>query len=374
MFRPATGYKRRIKPHNKQQYTKMKKALKILIITIASLLILNILLVVVVDPFYHYHDSIVEPYVYSEVYQSPGMAKHFTYDTVMLGSSMTENFRASWFNEYGQNAVKLSYSGARSADIAALLNEIFKSGNNVSKIYIDVNDYQLTEEPTSRYGTVPEYLYDDNLLTDVQYIFNKDVVITALTMLFNKTDEKRGNIDEAFTWSEDTKYGAAYVTEDMNSNHENQAWINTNASHRSSDEINDTIVRNLQNLIPFIEEHPETEFIFFYPPYSAAYWVNERMNENVDNKLTMYENSIEQLLNYDNAKVYFFMDDYEHIGDLDNYRDMCHFKPEINRYMLECMNDGRFLVKDASSLSERLDELGKYVSDYEMPEITEYDE
>ncbi len=64
------------------------------------------------------------------VYATPGAAKHFDYDAVIVGSSMTENFRHSWFENDGYNLLKLSYSGAQTADYETILNMVYDSGND----------------------------------------------------------------------------------------------------------------------------------------------------------------------------------------------------------------------------------------------------
>ena len=56
-------------------------------------------LVAAVDPFFHFHGP-AEGLSYaldSERYQNDGISRHFTYDAVMTGTSMTENFKASHF-------------------------------------------------------------------------------------------------------------------------------------------------------------------------------------------------------------------------------------------------------------------------------------
>jgi prolyl-tRNA editing enzyme YbaK/EbsC (Cys-tRNA(Pro) deacylase) len=43
----------------------------------------------------------------------------------------------------------------------------------------------------------------------------------------------------------------------------------------------------------------------------------------------------------DNVRVYYFQNEFDIITDLDNYRDNCHHRPEYNRYMFECIRDGK---------------------------------
>ena len=70
-----------------------------LFLTLALLLVAGVT-VWIVDPFYQYHKPLadLQPLVNRAEYQNVGMARHLDYDSVITGSSMTENFRASWFD------------------------------------------------------------------------------------------------------------------------------------------------------------------------------------------------------------------------------------------------------------------------------------
>lgn len=341
----------------------MKKASVTLLITIASGMILLMILVVVADPFFHYHQPLNKDgvYLYNEVYQSPGMASNFTYDTIMIGSSMTENYHVSWFEEYGESAVKLCYSGAQFTNLLNILDMAFDSGNNIKHIYMDINDYQLSAKEGEVFGEIPDYLYDKNYLTDAQYIFNEDVVIASVESLESYIYSE-GNEDEAFTWEDEELFGADNVLEDIDTDHENQAWVNTNDDNKN---LREKAKNNIKGIIEVVESHPDIQFTFIYPPYSVAYWYEQKKENLIEARLDMYVSSIEELMKYDNVEVYFFMDDYETISDLDNYRDMCHYKPDINRLMLECMHDGRYKV-DETDMTERMEGFLSYLRNYEI--------
>ena len=63
-------------------------------------------------------------------------------------------------------------------------------------------------------GQYPVYLYNDNLLDDVKYIFNKDVIKIAAKMIKNTIKNKNGGItsfDEYANWNDDYKFGAKSV-------------------------------------------------------------------------------------------------------------------------------------------------------------------
>lgn len=338
----------------------MKKSILSLIITISLLMAILSTMVIVVDPFYHFHapsdkDNI---YIYNEMYQSPGMARNFEYDSIMLGTSMTENFRPSMFKDYGENALVVSYAGGRSKDIAKLVDQAFKSSNKISKMYIDINDYQLCSDPDSVFSDLPDYLYDSNPLNDVQYIFNIDVISECINRL---TTSSENNVDTAFTWDDPDLFGKDKVMQDYYSSHSNQAWVNTEGYDKAL--VTDTAIKNIYNFDPYITSHPDTEFIFFLPPYSAAYWYDLLEQNKLDEKLDMYKAAIEELLKYKNVKVFFFMDDYVVIDNLDSYRDLCHYHPSINEMMTKAMHKDSFRIT-IDDLSDRFEKLRAFVTNY----------
>ena len=130
--------------------------------------------VLVVDPFYQYHAPWLNiPVVLEDaVYQTAGAARNLEYDSAIVGTSMTENFHTSWFDEeMGWNTMKLSYSGARSNDLNAILEQISCREECLNHVVLDINEYQLTSEKWIQYVDRPEYLYDSKWINDYKYLF-----------------------------------------------------------------------------------------------------------------------------------------------------------------------------------------------------------
>ena len=92
-------------------YISKKKWIKIFAATTSILLMSAALLVIIYDPFFHYHAPLPGfPYqIDNQTSQNPGMARNMTYDSVLIGSSMTVNFEARWFDElFGEKLIKLN--------------------------------------------------------------------------------------------------------------------------------------------------------------------------------------------------------------------------------------------------------------------------
>ena len=63
---------------------------------VLALLFLISSLVVYVDPYFHYHAPKTDLFfygLYNQRSQNDGILRHFDYDAVITGTSMTENFR-----------------------------------------------------------------------------------------------------------------------------------------------------------------------------------------------------------------------------------------------------------------------------------------
>ena len=65
-----------------------------LVITITALALLASI-TIYIDPLFHYHAPLknYEYPINNERYQNDGITRHFTYDGIITGTSMTENFK-----------------------------------------------------------------------------------------------------------------------------------------------------------------------------------------------------------------------------------------------------------------------------------------
>ncbi|MCI9204235.1 MAG: hypothetical protein HFI97_11095, partial [Lachnospiraceae bacterium] len=155
---------------------------------VLAALLFGMALVVYVDPFFHYHSPLKGfPYlVDNQLSQNPGMAANMEYDSVILGSSMTVNFQTDWFAELMDlDAIKLSYSAAYPKDQANIMEIIFRSKNNqgqrrLKKVFLGVDVLTYTGGVEETKYPIPEYLYDQNYLNDIQYLLNKDVLLNYI--------------------------------------------------------------------------------------------------------------------------------------------------------------------------------------------------
>ena len=162
---------------------KYKKWLFATICTMIVGLLAEAAVVVWVDPFFQYHAPLKNfPYlVDNQLSQNPGMAENMEYDSVILGSSMTVNFNTNWFEELmDMDAIKLNYSGAYPKDQANIMERIFTSDHQVKAVFLGVDVMTYTGGVEETKYPIPEYLYDDSVWNDAEYLWNKDVFLNYI--------------------------------------------------------------------------------------------------------------------------------------------------------------------------------------------------
>lgn len=128
---------------------------------------------------------------------------------------------------------------------------------------------------------------------------------------------------------------------------------------------------NLENnIVPLLEQNPQTEFVFFMVPFSILYWDNEMQQDTFDATMHGLEYAIERLLEYDNVRIYFYHNEWEIVTNLDNYKDFSHYGKWINSWMTqEIAADNGRLTKD--NYTAVLDEMRAYIYGYDFSTIFE---
>lgn len=331
-------------------------------------------LVVYVDPFFHYHAPLEAfPYVVdNQLSQNPGMAKNMDYDSVILGSSMTVNFETDWFKELmGLNTIKLSYSGAFPKDQSNIMKIVFdqnakEQGRQVKKVFLGIDVITYTGDVEQTKYPIPEYLYDDCLLNDIQYVWNKDVLLNYVLRPIADPDPTDLSHVYASWWTDE------YYSEE---------WVLRNYTEpvrveevTPGEEYLEPVKQNLEiNIYPFIEENPDTEFVIFFPPYSILYWNDVLQENHLEATMEEYRYLCEALNQYENVRVFFFPSNEEIICDLNHYADYSHYHPKFNRYMTECFLSGEgYVAKEGEPgehVEDYLKEMYRIIENYDFDEL-----
>ena len=298
---------------------------------------------------------------YSEIYSNPGIAKNYDYNAVLLGSSMVENTDINELNGiFDCKTIKVTYAGGSSYNHKKILDTCYNSGHKIEKVFWALDEYALrTDKETPRWP-LPEYLYDDNKINDVSYLLNLDIFYyySLIDSVETLKHNERKMMCEGVMIGDDSLYGKKqalasieYPIEQTNTKGEKLFYSN--------------LLDNLEyNILPFVENHPETDFEFFLVPYSILYWYQQKSNGTLEAEIFDARIAIGELLNYDNVQVHFFQNEKDIITNLDNFKDYTHFKPEINSWMLEEMKkESHLLTKE--TYNKVLDDFSEYLKTFD---------
>lgn len=340
----------------------ISKWIKAIVISVAVLMLVCLAMVIIVDPFFQYHKPLSGfPYkVDNQLSNNAGMAKTFDYDSILTGSSMVSNFDLDSLNEkLGTKTIKVNYNGAYPKDISNILEYVYKEHGTLDTVYFGMDIFSYNSDTEEVKYPFPAHLYDDNLINDVSYVFNKDVlfqyIIEPLRFPSQKTDLSKVYMMEY----SDSEYSREHVL---------SGYKIAEKVVLSSEEKEEKLVNmrlNLEkNLIPYIEGNPQTTFVIFYPPYSILYWHNKALEGWDQLVLDEYSLVSKELLKYPNVRIFSFSDAWDYVTDLDNYVDYIHQHARVNEYILDCMAKGEHEIT-----KENVDSVTKAMAEY----INNYD-
>ena len=318
---------------------------------LALSLVLVAALVVIVDPFEIYHRAWFynPPYASeTQMYSGAGVAKSYTYDSIIVGSSMTENCRPSVYDAaLGGRFVKLCMNAGQSLDHAKMMEIAFRT-HDVRHVVYGMDFFSFSLYYNNQKAKTPDYLYDDNPFNDVKYLFNKSVLLTSIPQALahiGTPDEDRTR-DSMYAWEPPEMPGEAGLRANVNLSAPMPQQLDT--------------ARGLElaglglehNLLPFIRENRDTTFTVFFPPYSLLYWADQAAQGNLDTCIAQKNLMAETLLKEPNVALFDFQARFDWIENYDLYYDLIHYIAVINDEMAYAMADGVCRVTDMAQIEE----------------------
>lgn len=341
-----------------------KNFIKKFFILVGFLLLISAGVVIIFDPFYHYHKplSFLKAVLWEKEYQVPGTLDHFDYDAVIAGSSVAENNNNHWFDEnFDCTSIKAIRSYGACADLCYFINRAFDH-QDLKYVFLNLDPSSLTTgtETTFEETGSPMYLYDHNPLSDVKYLFNKDVIFERIPYMIATSVMKDYDEGTSYNWAQ----WKAFDEETVLYHYIQNPVINDLIDEKTYEA---TALTNINNILEIVKSHPDTEFYIFIPPYSILWWDMAYRSGETNSYLYVEQLAFEKFLGYDNIHLFNFQNAEDIIFNLNYYTDSLHFSPEINKYICDCLLDGTYEIKDASSLEASFNKVYDYAisaSDY----------
>ena len=322
----------------------------------------------VIDPFFQFR---VRDHVYMlrGWFVDSGLIENYNYDTLIVGSSMTQNFDMNLFrSELGVRPLHVGMGGIRANEIQKLIALAYETGK-ADRFYVCVDLHMFsTDDGTSHY---PEYLFRKDILSRLRYLFSYevwfryipiDIVFMVLDLFGVKLPEKIENnrsVDKLEDWRLDfpeTSVGEAAVLKN---------YVEKQYSVSEVD-VTDLFQRMKKKIDSFLEGFSldRGSHVFFFPPYSELFWIDARNSGYFEVYLQAKQYFVEQVTKQ-NAVVFDFQS-AECTLDLRNYRDTTHYLPAVNDWMVRCFANGDYRVTP-ENFGRLLEKQRKNLDNFRIP-------
>lgn len=303
-------------------------------------------LVYLIDPYYHYR-AYDQKYKLDKIFSVPGVVKNYDYDTIIIGSSMTQNFDMDSFRrELGQNPIKATLGGMDWPEMAALL-QLAQDAGHAETYYLCIDSSLLSsDEEEQRF---PEYLMDDNPLNDYRYFWGYEVWMRFIPLnLTLMTADKLGialpqrfqdarSIDKMGEWAYRYTFSKEQVLK-LYANSGNGGASNVDMTAVSADPM-----AQCQKLLDSLDLS-QGNMVLFFPPYSALFWYDMEQAGRLEGYFEVKRYFIQQISAYSNVTIFDFQG-ADFTADLDNYMDMTHFSPQISDELVRCFANGEYRIE-----------------------------
>lgn len=318
----------------------------------------------------------LDPYgIYSEkkLYHSDlrgsvvGIAKNAKYDSVIIGSSMAQNFDLNQVKSVlNWNAVKLTIGGLSLDDLEFILEMLSSREVKNLVIVLDLHIFNSTSKGTVKFF---EFLGDRKILNDAPYWFSYDLWLKTfpkiiLRQIVSSLGKPQMNtefleISRLGDWSGNFNFGKEVVKGNYLSGKYGVSRQNSK----------DMLIRMKSRFDCFFAEftrkNASRKVIFIFPPYSALYWFGSMKEGSFDDLIKFKIYCIKKIGEYNGEYHSFDFQAMEMIADLDCYKDPTHYRSSINDLMVNCLKTGKYITDENKAIgdAERLDKvLSKFSS------------
>lgn len=323
-----------------------RKFLKAFFFKSVFLLIILAAVVFMVDPFFHYHKNLgpLKAVVTDPEYQVDGTLRNFDYDSVILGSSVAENYDNHLFDQaFGCKTVKAIQKSASYKDLLYYLDIAYQS-HELKNVFYSFDLFSLLDDTNHVLSdSMPLYLYNKNPFDDISYVWNKDVLFEKIPYMVMQSF---GCYDEglSYNWAKYKQF-----SEDIARS--NYAQSDIICEDTLTTEDMDHINSSLDRILSAVSDHPDTNFYFIYPPYSVLWWDDIYRSGQLSLYYYATEQSFEKLLSCPNVKLFYFQNLEDIVTNLNNYMDPIHFSGAINNLITDRLaKDSNLVTPDNMDL------------------------
>ena len=351
---------------------KAKKLVKLFILLILSIIILFLTALYIYDPLQVFHKSWRKDILFNKNMrqQAVGIINHYSFDSVIFGTSMLENTSADEASKlFGENFVNISMSASDFFERRLVLDYLLEHKRIKTVIYsLDTDKYVYQIHGNSKYPLENySYLYDANPLNDIKVYLNSQYLKCLMKLSSSqKCIGDRKGLDRPTAWYQYKDHSVRFGGLDKWFAAKNNTQIQNAFRSISSTakKVNDRKSISLVNMdkkiskakdyinryiIEVVKKHPKTNFLMAFPPYSRIYYARWAQYDKPAFKI--HQAIVKYLAHkseeFDNLSIYGF-EDRNFVDDIANYKDPKHYHQSINSLMLKNILENKGLLNSSN--------------------------
>ena len=323
--------------------------------------------VYIIDPFYIFHKSLFDKPKYPEdpVYLNLGLIRNCldkTTDTILVSASCLWEFNADDISKSinAGRTLKLCLPSIRPYEIYTIADKACTTGYE-KNVLLQVDTEGWTWYPAYSLHPARDFPFDlykvpykllllphlwegvkSSVLMMFSQVFNKDRFyffnrpypwrfFNGLNQLYNSWTMPEISIDRYRNFQKQV--------DGMSNNPKNEKFFETkNVNSKTYETLN-------EHLIPLLVKYPQINFYLIIPPFSKYFYRSfyGKNKRNLSEVFAFLFQLVNISKNFENVKIYGF-DDCFFTTNLRNYHDAQHASPEISKYMLYCIKNGKHLL------------------------------
>jgi hypothetical protein len=315
--------------------------------------------------------------------QAAGLIRSQQFDTAFMGTSLGVHYRQSDIDRHlGVRSVKLTLPGSTSKEQKFVLETALE--RHPSRILWQMDDWIFRDAPDVDADVyIPADLYRRNARGIARYLLSGSMARESLWIALRSIPRLEPLVAR-LTTGVIFKFPIADV-DDLNALHyrfDVAGFYNAKNAVAAFREITDparshalakgydydAMVRNFErDAIGLIAKNPNVKFDIFFAPYSILHFVALRdaspATLRIVYSFTAY--AAQRLLQLPNVKLYDFREAREITHDLNNYHDVVHHNPAVDRKVLSLLAEGKYRL-DPLAPTASLDRLKAQIEAYRV--------
>lgn len=304
----------------------------------------------VIDPLQYYRraDWYLPRFYDQQRFQMPAIARTFTYDTIIMGTSMSENISIGMLQEeFGMTAIRGTMSGSSAFEQRMGLEVALRTGQ-VRNVIWDLNFLSFsgeTNEVRDRDAAFPFHLYDGRWWTDFRYLLDPTMTRRSWHIITNRLPYNEllaaQELEILNKWGRWSLFGEDIVRYSW----ERQTFeAGTEMIEKHG--ITRTMANLEENVLPLVAANPDITFRFYFPPFSVLEYVTYAREGIFEAGLIWRLQTFDALRDFPNVQIFDFQAEREIITNFDLYMDRAHHNLEVTDWVVREIMRGEQVTRE----------------------------